>query len=817
MGSDIIKNRDWEDVKRILSRYYGEWTKPDYPGAVNDRIPNSAILGNGDIGISSDGSSTEKVFNISKGNFWEYNGSPLKLGLISVGVTRGDTADDSEFNEREYLADATTVTKQTLRGVPLQIDSWVSATSNLFVMKLTSLSSRTDANVTVSLKAHIYGGRPVSSSAENRSIMIKRSSLAGEACSYVSAAAAVTRVIGADGKYTSNGRDSSTAEFILPKNGTVYIVTAVCGGGKTYDCEGALMEGRTAPEDEAYKLIDTVGNEADIELLRREHLDWWRDYWLRSYISLDTSDPDVDVVQKYYYAAQYELGCGVREGKLAPGLYGIWHTTDNAYWHSDYHLNYNFVSAFYGLGSSNRASMLLPAADAIMEYVPVGLARARALGQPDLITDGRDARIREFAKELIGKGQIERDSGITDAVLYPVSILPFAMEGDNVYHGELVDAPFSAFPMIEYYNYTLDKEFLKNVLYPYLTYVLNFMEHWIVEENGEYVWYAAYNESSWAKNAVLETGAYRMCLECGINAADELGDTEKAEKWRLYRGRMPKLPVIDDYKVSGKTVLGIADLYQSSPGSPWLMPSDLALTNGNPLPLESIIPFGLLGYYSTEEELETARNTVDVFDRDMNSWEQINSFPKIYAAAVCSRYDCRKIISKLAATIRKQIQLNLMIEDTIHGIEKAGATAAVNDMLLLSDKGIIKLFGCWDRNLDARFVRLRAKGAFLFTAEYRGNTHEITEGATMYSETGAAVALASLWPEGMTVLDEEGNPVRTAKSTAPGHEEEAVYTFDTKPGMTYTFIKKLVDRAGCAETRSRLTKRSDQTLFRGKL
>ena len=57
--------------------------------------------GNGDIGIPSDGSSTEKVFNISKGDFWEYNGSPLKL---------------------------------------------------------TSLSTRTDANVTVSLKAHIYGG-----------------------------------------------------------------------------------------------------------------------------------------------------------------------------------------------------------------------------------------------------------------------------------------------------------------------------------------------------------------------------------------------------------------------------------------------------------------------------------------------------------------------------------------------------------------------------------------------------------------------------------------------------------------------------------
>ena len=98
MGSDIIKNRAWEDVKRILSRYYGEWTKPDYPGAVNDRIPNTAILGNGDIGIPSDGSSTEKVFNISKGDFWEYNGSPLKLTSFHA-----DGCERNSFAESAYI------------------------------------------------------------------------------------------------------------------------------------------------------------------------------------------------------------------------------------------------------------------------------------------------------------------------------------------------------------------------------------------------------------------------------------------------------------------------------------------------------------------------------------------------------------------------------------------------------------------------------------------------------------------------------------------------------------------------------------------
>jgi len=131
-----------------------------------------------------------------------------------------------------------------------------------------------------------------------------------------------------------------------------------------------------APATEAASLLSAVNNEAAINTLLKTHADWWKDYWMQSWISLDIADTNIKSVQQYYYISQYILGCCVKEGYIAPGLYGHWHTTDNAMWGSDYHLNYNFISTFYGVASSNRPSQLLPAAEAMYQFMPQGKAFA---------------------------------------------------------------------------------------------------------------------------------------------------------------------------------------------------------------------------------------------------------------------------------------------------------------------------------------------------------------------------------------------------------------------------------------------------------
>lgn len=82
-------------------------------------------------------------------------------------------------------------------------------------------------------------------------------------------------------------------------------------------------------------------------------------------------------IENYWYGAQYILGCSSRDGKVAPGLWGPWVTTDSAGWHGDYTLNYNFQAPFYGAYSSNRIQVALSQYKPILDYVPQGRINAK--------------------------------------------------------------------------------------------------------------------------------------------------------------------------------------------------------------------------------------------------------------------------------------------------------------------------------------------------------------------------------------------------------------------------------------------------------
>lgn len=56
----------WSRQQEVLSGYASEWTKPTYEGLITDRVPHTALLGNGDVGVASGGDEVSKNFYISK-------------------------------------------------------------------------------------------------------------------------------------------------------------------------------------------------------------------------------------------------------------------------------------------------------------------------------------------------------------------------------------------------------------------------------------------------------------------------------------------------------------------------------------------------------------------------------------------------------------------------------------------------------------------------------------------------------------------------------------------------------------------------------
>jgi len=935
---------NYSEVQSIVSKYYGEWNDSSYPGLFTSRVPNTALMGNGDIGVASGGNEDSKSFYISKGDFWTYRGSPVPIGGITIGQTKTDdeaplslaqgaaatasashpdfpvnrmvsgnwsmgyegwvsevntnaaanpfwaeldlgvektfnrivirhdaaarpaetanvtrdfsvsvrnnpgenwtkilnitgnaqaitdetlpeevtaryirlevtkgtqeTTDDSRNNPRarigqfelyyninqgeitppnpvdkslheiQDILNAEVRTEFVAGEVKLDMRTFTAATENVMVTELTSKSDE-PVDLTVTLWAKADNSQfPVSTSSDESTVTVTRSTpnnYLTTTNSHVSRAAMQSKIIGVDFQ-TESGKKTgeSSMYFTIQPGQTVYVVTAVGGGGQTFSNTGALLTSN--PVVEATNMLASIPDADAVQDLLSRHQEWWKNYWSASYVKWDTGDAKLNTIMKYYYAAQYLLGCTIREGKVAPGLYGIWHTTDNPSWNSDYHLNYNFISTFYGVSSSNRVEQNLPAIEGILQYVAQGKANA---SNPVELRNVRS----DFVNQKIAKGDISSSTGISNAVLYPVGIGPWGMTLDASYHNEALNASYSAYPFLEYYNHTMDAGFLRDKMYDYLKLCVGFYEAWLEKEDGKYVLYAGYNEGSWAINPAVELSVLKSALKNLITASETLGlDADKRPHWQEILDNLAPQPVA---VYQGKTVYTLAE--QEWVSNKWQPMSNPVPGDGNIIPMEAVIPGEQVGYYSPQEQLDIAKSTIDIFSA-RGAWGQINNFPKIFSVAVNTRYPAQTIIDNFSSTINNQIQKNLMIEDNTHGVEKAGSIRAVNNMMLLSDQDVIKVFPNWISNRDAKFVGLRENGAFILSSEYSAQSKEVLY-VDLFSEAGRPVTIASPWPEGILVTDESGMEVDARSSKAPNHPDEITILFNTQAGKTYHIVK----------------------------
>jgi hypothetical protein len=174
----------------------------------------------------------------------------------------------------------------------------------------------------------------------------------------------------------------------FPDDGSreVAVVTRILGAAVRADGEGGLLA--TLQPGETIAVVSAVLSDLDAPAfteaarqlvaalqpgdwvaLSARHRQWWADFWSRSFIEI----PDQEI-EKRWYAALYVLGSCSRAGKVAPGLWGNWITTDHPNWHGDFHLNYNFEAPYYIAYSANHADLALPFYQAIGQSVPSGTA-----------------------------------------------------------------------------------------------------------------------------------------------------------------------------------------------------------------------------------------------------------------------------------------------------------------------------------------------------------------------------------------------------------------------------------------------------------
>jgi alpha-L-fucosidase 2 len=883
--------QQWADVQALVGPVRGRWTNQAYSGAVSRSMPNTALLGNGDVGVVSGGSDGVKTFYVSKGNFWAGNPGPslVALGGVTIGPaagasssnlalgatatassshgdfppgravsgqwgggyegwvsaigkpqtltldlgtaksftryvvrhdaaarpaetanvtknftlqtsgngstwttvdtvtnntaattdrtiagqnvryvrlnitepTQGTTPDSvtnprarigqlelyapgaapappGPFLEEQNVLRGDVDTTMQMGGTPISMKTWTAANDNLVVTQIQSTGS-----ATVRLRAETWSG-----SQDARSGFTNSAGVSGNTtwatrqtpsgANWVSRASLATRLVGGTlvGAPTVTGATGRLV-FDLAPGQSVRIVTGVAGGGQNpadpAPAARALAEGQTGSG------LDTLYN---------QHLDWWKQYWLKSYVDLDD-----DVLERYYYAAQYFLGSASRAGRTAPGLYGIWATTDFAQFSGDMHLNYNWMANFYGAYSSNRPELALPYFDLVSAYLP----EARRRAAQDLNRVKPDYVSRRFPS-----------GGMPAGLLFPVGIAPFGSTADNNYHQQVVDSLFTVSQYVTYYELTQDQTFLSSRAYPVMKEVAAFFENWLEWDPGaqQYVLFGGPHEGLWAKNPSGDVGMLKHLLSTLVGASTTLGvDADKRATWSNILAHLPAPPTV---VFNGQTVYALA-----TPGTVTGSDTRDIHPGDNTINLEFVHPGDGLGVGSPAAARQIAISTLDV----MNSWGQDNSFPKVFVQAARVGYPAQSLIDRLKGQLTAKSVANLRVADGVHGLEKSGATEAVNSLLLQSDGGVLRVFPVWPAGRSGSFVRLRAKGAFVVSSSVAAGSVGYVD---ITSEKAGTVRLQNPWPGTSPVV------TRVGGGTVAYTQSGGVIAFPAQAGATYT-------------------------------
>lgn len=458
---------------------------------------------------------------------------------------------------------------------------------------------------------------------------------------------------------------------------------------------------------------------SDIARLNKAHRRWWARFWARSFIEI----PDQEIESRWY-AALYVMGSCSRAGQVAPGLWGNWITTNRPAWHGDFHLNYNFEAPYYIVYSSNHTDLAAPYYQALSDYIPNGRAMAKRHGWT--------------------------------GIHFPVCIGPWGLapEDPDRDWGQRSDAAYAALNFIWGYQYTQDLGFLRHIAYPYLREVAAFWKDYLRLENGRYVIDndSIHEGSGPDVNGVLSLGLVHTLFKNMVEMSQDLGvDAGHRAKWRDICDRLSAYPlqIRDGRQVFRYTEKGLA----------W--------ADGNTLGIQQIFPAGAVGLDSDPKLLDICRNMIDVMAR----WHDGNGFSSWYTACARVGIDPKLILSKMREECLRCSYPNLVLSYGGGGIENVSGFLAINEMLMQSHEGVIRLFPDWPLDEDARFGSLRAVGAFLVSARLYGG---VISDVRIVSEKGRLCPVQNPWP---------GRAVRLVRSG--GHEEVVNgdrFTFKTSPG-----------------------------------
>lgn len=712
----------------FLSQCKGTWsTAPTH--MPTSLTPDGAICGNGDIGMVWGGTPDSQSIYLSKNDFWKAQNGYPNGGIGYVGKLLISSAEmkDALYDVEQSIADATlrgTFSKPD--GTSYQMRSWCAASENIAVVELKAgnVPVRFDVDLVVE---ETEGATIEKGSEENVDWYVRKYEEAT-----LEWPSAVSIGVSLLGKKTFK-------DISLEPGESAQLVLSFCSNHDSQEfVENSVKMVRSIDSKKLNGLYDT-------------HKQWWRSFWNESQVTLNDLE-----LEKYYYGSHYLLACCSRNVNFPPGLWGNSMSRDKAAWCGDYHLNYNHMAPWWAVYSSNHIALSEPFDTPILEYVD---------------------KAEQHAKEFLNKKGVYYPVGIGPkgfcSSMFPLTSEDMMkvygtpdndIEGGYMFLGQKSNAVFCTTNMFMRYYSTYDRAYAEKV-YPFIRQVADFWEDYLVYEDGRYV---DYNDAFWevgpweGKNWKNNFGDYnptqalglcRMLFTGIIDMSSFLGrDSDRLEKWNHILAHLSDIPTV---VVDGVTRVkacegGNGSGSRTAPGFGRVMAHGL------------VFPSGAFGPMRTPEFAQLLLDEVYRWNDPANTkyewrdggWDNLgNGFETYYACAARLGYDGEKLIAELKKRIEKTAQPNLWIEQSGGGIECFSAVpSCINEMLLQSYEGIVRVFPVWPKERAASFRDLRAYGAFLITSSCQKGR---VESVSIKSEKGRLCKMENPWKGEVCVVTHE--------------------------------------------------------------
>ncbi|HPN36520.1 MAG TPA: hypothetical protein PK843_18600 [bacterium] len=490
----------------------------------------------------------------------------------------------------------------------------------------------------------------------------------------------------------------------------------------------------------------------------------WADYWGCSAVVLSDAE-----LEKIWYRNLYFLNCSAKAGVTCPGLFANWsYQQIGTAWHGDYHMNYNTQQPFWATFSSNHLDKNLPYVDLVEKLMPVS---------------------RRWAKEYYN----------LPGAYFPHSAYPVEMTM-NPYPApdwgwEICETPWTVQGLWWHYLYSMDVDYLRTRAFIPIAEAVRFLVAYMQrpEAHGPQ-WgddryhifptvppelYGLKPGFKYNYDCLVDLTLTKFIFKAYLQAVDILKyNRQEASTVRAVRTILEHFP---DYPTA---MSSIGPVYVSVPGE------HAEVVYNVPNSLMTVFPGEEHGLHSPAEILHLLENSLT--NMQIEGGNDL-VFLNLQAARL-GRLDLEKFKQQAAyceidngAYTDMVLQVHGRYSDTTTpfdfmarmGIwfENFGLPVVINECLLQSYNGVIRLFPNWPKDQTAAFHQLRCVGAVLISAEFKDG--EVSWVAAT-SERGGPMTLLSPWPL-HSRISVDGKATRVSQSE---------YTFSMKPGQTLVLKKE---------------------------